>query len=140
MIVAKWIMILLGTYVGIVIAFGTFVVIMGSRQATRGVQPGEAWITITIAGENGSTDTVVAGVESDGQLYVSANHWLRGWYHRALESPDVDVTRAGERLAYRAVPVSGAERERIARDYHLPWVIRFLTGFPPRSFLRLDRR
>jgi hypothetical protein len=140
MMAVKWIAILLGAYVGVVIAFATLVVIMGARQATRGVQPGEDWIVIATTDANGSTETVVAGVESDGQLYVSANHWLRGWYRRALENPDVDVTRAGERLTYRAVPVSGAERERIARDYHIPWAIRFLTGFPPRSFLRLDRR
>ncbi len=135
-----WIAIPIATYLGLVIAFETLVVIMGARQAARGVQPGEARIVIAISDANGSADTVVAGVESDGQLYVSANHWLRGWYRRVLENPDVDVTRAGERLAYRAIPVSGAERERIARDYHLPWAIRFLTGFPPRSFLRLDPR
>lgn len=135
-----WLAIVLATYAGVVVAFETLVVIMGARQAKRGVQPGEDWIAIATTDANGSTETVVAGVESDGKLYVSANHWLRGWYRRALENPDVYVTRAGERLGYRAVPVSGEERERIARDYHIPWAIRFLTGFPPRSFLRLDRR
>ena len=140
MMAIKWIAILLGAYVGVVIAFETLVVTMGARQAKRGVQPGEDWITIATTDANGSAETVVAGVESDGQLYVSANHWLRGWYRRVLKNPDVDVTRAGERLPCRAVPVSGAELERIADDYHLPWAIRFLTGFPPRLFLRLDRR
>jgi hypothetical protein len=135
-----WSAILLGAYVGVVVAFETLVVIMGARQATRGLQPGEDWIVIATSDARGSTETVIAGVESDGQLYVSANHWLRGWYHRAVENPDVDVTRAGERLTYRAVPVIGAERKRVARDYRIPWAVRFLTGFPPRSFLRLDRR
>ena len=135
-----WIAILLGTYLGVVLAFELLVVTMGARQASRGVQPGEDWIVITTSNANGSAEVVVAGVESDGHLYVCANHWPRGWYRRVVENPDVDVTRAGERLAYRAVPVTGAERERIARDYPLPFAIRFLTGFPPRSFLRLDRR
>ena len=140
MVEIEWIAILFGIYVGVVVAFATLVVIMGARQAARGVAPGEDWIVIAISDANGSTETVVAGVESDGQLYVSANHWLRGWYRRALENPDVDVTRAGERLPYRVVPVIGVERARIVRDYRIPWAIRFLTGFPPRSFLRLDRR
>jgi hypothetical protein len=139
--VAMWIAILLVAYIGIVIAFETLVVVMGSRQASRGVQPGEDWITITTTSDaNASIDVVVAGVESEGQLYVSANHWLRGWYHRVVANPDVDVTRAGEQFAARAVPVTGEERERIARDYSLPSVIRFLTGFPPRLFLRIDHR
>jgi hypothetical protein len=136
----KLLAILLGTYLAIVVAFESLVVIMGTRQAARGVQPGESWVIITTSDESGSTDTVVAGVESGGQLYVAANHWLHRWYDRALENPDVQVTRAGERRAYLAVPVTGEERARIARDYSLPWAIRFLTGFPPRSFLRLNPR
>jgi hypothetical protein len=113
---------------------------MGQRQAARGVQPGEDWLVLTTAEEGRRIDTVVAGVESDGKLYVSANHWLRGWYQRALQNPEVEVTRAGEQRAYRAGVVSGEEWGRIARDYHLPFWIRLLTGFPPRSFLRLDPR
>src|SRR5262249_20403072 len=136
----KLLAILLGTYLSLVVAFESLVMIMGKRQAARGVQPGESWLVITTTDERGSTDTVVAGVESGGQLYVAANHWLHGWYDRALANPDVEITRAGERLAYRAVPVTGDERTRVARDYRLPWAIRFLTGFPPRSFLRLDPR
>ena len=140
MAAAKWITVLIGAYVAIVTAFETLVMVMGARQAARGLQPGEDWLVITTSDASGGKETVVAGVESDGQLYVSANHWLRGWYRRALENSDVDVTRAGEQLPNRATPVAGAERERIVRDYPLPWAIRFLTGFPPRSFLRLDRR
>ena len=130
----------LGAYLALVVAFESLVGIMGKRQAARGVQPGESWLVITTSDERGSTDTVVAGVESGGQLYVAANHWLHGWYDRAIANPDVEVTRGGGRLAYRAVPVTGEEQARIARDYRLPWAIRFLTGFPPRSFLRLDPR
>lgn len=128
------------SYVGLVIAFEVLVVTMGARQAKRGVQPGEDWIVIATTDENGSREAVVAGVESKGHLYASANHWPRGWYRRVRANPDIEVTRSGERLSYRAVPVVGEERERVVRDYRLPWVVRFLTGFPPRSFLRLDRR
>jgi len=131
--------ILLAAYLGIVLTFEAFVVAMGARQAALGVQPGDDWVSIVTTDAKGSIETVVAGVESHGRLYVSANHWPRGWYHRILENPDIDVTQVGERLGYRAVRVAGEERECIARDCSLPWVIRFLTGFPPRSFLRLDR-
>ena len=134
----QWLAIVLGVYVAMVIAFEALVMVMGARQAARGVQPGEDWLAIVTSDANGSRQTIVAGVESDGQLYVSANHWLRGWYRRALENPDIEVTRDGARLPYRASAVFGAERERILRDYPLPWAIRFLTGFPSRLFLRLD--
>jgi hypothetical protein len=137
----KWMAIALGAYVGLVIAFESLVVVMGQRQADRGVQPGEDWLVIaTTDADGGTKDTVVAGVEIDGQLYVAANHWPRGWYDRAVDRPDVEVVREGVRGTRRAVPVVGEERVSVTRKYELPWVIRFLTGFPPRSFLRLDPR
>jgi len=136
----KMLAMILALYSGLVVAFECLVVTVGKRQAARGVQPGEDWLVITTTDAKGSHDTVVGGVESGGHLYAAANHWPRGWYHRAVENPDVELTRAGERAAYRAVPVVGDERIRIARDYSLPWAIRLLTGFPPRSFLRLDPR
>ena len=83
---------------------------------------------------------MLAYVESDGRLYVAANHWPRAWYHRALKNPKVRVTRNGEGADYLAVPVTGAELDRIRVEYRMPTVVRFLTGFPPRSFLRLDPR
>ncbi len=137
----KLLAIALGIYLGIVVAFESLVGFMGQRHADRGVQPGESWLVITTTDADGSThDTVVAGVETGGQLYVSANHWPRAWYNQAVANPDVEIALRGERKAYRAVPVTGEERTRIARDYHLPMVIRVLSGFPPRSFLRLDPR
>lgn len=131
----------LGSYLALVVAFESLVGVMGQRQANRGVQPGEGWLVITTTDGDGSMkNAVVAGVESEGQLYVSANHWPRGWYDRAVANPDVAIALEGETSVRRAVPVSGEERDRIARDSGLPWAIRFLTGFPPRSFLRLDPR
>jgi hypothetical protein len=57
-----------------------------------------------------------------------------------VRSPEVEVTRVGERRKYLAAPVEGPERERVASEYRLPFVLRFLTGFPPRAFLRLSPR
>jgi hypothetical protein len=131
---------ILAVYLGLVVAFEILVVTMGKRQADRGVQPSEDWLVITTTDAAGGRDAVVAGVESGGQLYVAANHWPRSGYNRAIASPDVEVTRAGETAACRAVPVVGDERIRVARDYSLPWIVRVLSGFPPKSFLRLDPR
>jgi len=69
-----------------------------------------------------------------------ANHWPRAWYHRALENPEVSVTRNGGTTDYRAVPVSGEERERLLDESGFPLVAYFFTGFAPRQFLRLDPR
>lgn len=125
-------------YLGVVVAVELLVGYMGRRHAVRGVQAGETWlsITATVAGEDRSV--VVAGVESAGRMYVAANHWPRAWYHRVVENPDVRVTVQGKQASYHAVPISGEERARIAREYGLPLIVRILTGFPPRAFLRLD--
>lgn len=139
--VIKALAIVLGVYVGVVIAAESLVGIAGGRHASRGVAADENWVVLTTTDAGGrSLDTVVAGMESGGQLYVAANHWPRAWYNRAVANPDVMVARAGEKTARRAVQVAGEERDRVARDYRLPWVLRFITGFPPRSFLRLDPR
>jgi hypothetical protein len=82
----------------------------------------------------------VSRLESDGQLYVAANHWPRAWYKRALENPEVQVTLDGEKGDYRAVPVAGVEHDRVDGENSLGVFFRILTGFPPRYFVRLDSR
>jgi hypothetical protein len=136
----KVMLIAAAAYVVVVVAFEVFVVVVGKRQADNGVQPGEDWLVLTTTNAGARYDTVVAGVASDGHLYVAANHWPRGWYERATKNPDVEVTRGGQRMSCLAVPVTGDERTRIERDYRLPLLVRILTGFPPRAFLRLDAR
>jgi hypothetical protein len=133
----KWIGVALGVYVALIVAFESLVLFMGKRQADRGLRPDELWLALTTTDAQGPHVTIVAGVEVDGQLYVSANHWPRGWYHRALAHPEVEVERAGKRGPYRAVPVEGPERARVVEQYRLPFPLRILSGFPPRSFLRL---
>lgn len=128
----------LASYLAVVVAFESLVGTMGRRHADRGVQAGETWLSITATVEGEDRKVVVAGVESAGRMYVAANHWPRAWYHQVVANPDVRVTVEGKQAPYRAVPVSGEERSRIARDYHLPLIIRILSGFPPRAFLRLD--
>lgn len=125
-------------YLGVVVAVESLVGYMGRRHALRGVQAGETWLQITATVEGEDRSVVVAGVESAGRTYVAANHWPRAWYRRVVENPDVRVTVQGRQAAFRAVPVSGDERSRVEREYRLPLIVRILTGFPPRAFLRLD--
>lgn len=130
--------IVLGAYLVIVFAFEIFVVVMGSNHAETGVQAGETWITITTSDAEGSYDTVLGYVEFEGSLYVATNHWPRGWYHRAVANPEIVVSLKGVAQNSRAIPVTGAERTRVAAYYTFPFIVRLLTGFPPRSFLQLS--
>ncbi len=127
----KLIAILAFVYVGIIVAFESMLGIF---------QPGgQGTVVITTIDEDGDTnDRVLAGLESDGQLYVAANHWPRAWYRQALENPSVQVTVDGERGPYLAVPVTDEEHDRVNRDNGTGIVFRILTGFPPRYFVRLD--
>lgn len=145
---AKWIGGLLLAYVLLVCVVESLAVYMGRQQANDGVGAGEDWIVLRTfepgrapgQADAAGRDSVVAGVEVDGHLYVAANHWPRTWFNRALANPHIEVTRAGRRAPFHAVEPQGAERARVADEYALPFVVRVLTGFPPRAFLRLDPR
>lgn len=128
----KWIVIVAVVYVGIVVLFESLIgVFQPANQST---------LVITTTDDQGRHDRVVSRLESDGKLYVAANHWPRAWYKRALQNPDVEVTIDGETSERRAVPVHGAEYDRVRAEHRLPFVFRVLTGFPPRPLLRLDPR
>lgn len=100
--------------------------------------PGSLTITTT-DGDGNTHDRVLTELASDGKVYVAVNHWPRAWYHRTLVNPNVQVTRGdGAAQDYVAVPVTGDEYGRVAADNPLSVVLRFLMGFPPRYFVRLD--
>lgn len=129
----KIIAIVVVVYIGIVAAFESLI---GYLQPTAG----STLVITTFDGDGTSHDRVVARLESDGRLYVAANHWPRAWYHRALENPEVQASVDGAKSDYRAVPVTGVDRDRVDREHSLGLAFRILTGFPPRYFLRLDPR
>jgi hypothetical protein len=120
-------------YVAIVAAFESFLGIVQPQNAST--------IVITTFDDEGiEQDRVVSPLKTGEQLYVAANHWPRSWYKRALRNPNVQVTADGHEKHYLAVPVSGAEHDRVQHEHaHSIW-FRILTGFPPRYFLRLDPR
>lgn len=127
---AKIIGILVLVYVGIVVAFESS---LGYYQPA-----GAGTLIITTTNEDGETnDRVLSRIESNGALYVAANHWPRAWFNQALENPNVQVTMDEENGSYLAVRITGEEHDRVNGD-GLPLSIRILTGFPPRYFVRLD--
>ena len=120
-------------YVAIVVVFES---LLGYFQPT-----GQNTLVITTTDEDGATnDRVLARLESNGQLFVAANHWPRAWYKQALENPSVQVTVDGEKRAYLAVPATDEEHDRVNSENSTGMVFRMLTGFPPRYFVRLDPR
>jgi hypothetical protein len=120
-------------YVGIVVAFESSIGYLQPRA-------GSTLVITTFEADGTPHERVVSRLESGGQLYVAANHWPRAWYRRALANPEVQVSLDGEEVDYRAVPVTGAEHDRVDGENSLPVFFRILTGFPPRTFLRLDPR
>lgn len=127
----KIVLVVFLVYVGIVVAFESLI---GILQPTAG-----STMLITTFDEDGTPhERVVSRLETDGQLYVAANHWPRAWYEHVLANPRVRVTLDGETADYQAVPIASAEYERVDRDHSLPLFMRILTGFPPREIVRLD--
>ncbi len=127
----KLALILLAVYVGIVVLF----------ESSLGFFQPEAGNTIVIetfdAGGNGYT-RVVSLLISAGNEYVAVNHWPRAWYRRLKETPRIGVTRDGGQTIFGAGMVSGVEHDQVQADNPTPFAFRFLTGFPPRYFVRLD--
>ena len=87
------------------------------------------------------SDRVLARLASNDQIYVSANHWPRGWYNQVLENPDVQLTMDGEQSSYLAIQVTDqAEHDRVDIENKHSIGFRILTGFAPRYFIRLEPR
>ncbi len=135
--VLKWVGVIVAVYAGFVVAFETLY--LGWYQPKL-QSTGIPMLVITTTDDSGVSDERrLARLETEGKVYVSAHHWPRGWYSRAIENPNVRVEIDGAVADYVAVPAKGEEFERVAAEHPLPLPIRFLMGFPPpRDILRLD--
>ncbi len=133
----KWVGVVVAVYVGFVVLFETLY--LGLYQPKL-EGTGIPMLVLTTTDDSGvSRERRLARFETDGKVYVSAHHWPRGWYNRAVENPNVRVETDGAVVDYVAVPVDGEEFERVAAEHPLPLPILFLMGFPPpRDILRLD--
>ena len=135
---SRWIriaVIVAAVYVLLVVAFESM---LGYFQPSGG----DSIVIITTDDAGNSHDRVLSRRDIDGNIYVAANHWPRRWYSHAVERPQVAVATdtGGEAQPYLAVPLAGDELDRVAEIYDAGLVFKFLTGFPPRRFLRLDPR
>ena len=129
----KALVIVVLAYVAIVVAFECLI---GFFQPAN-----QSTLSLTTYDADGTAhDRVLSRLDTDGRVYVSANHWPRAWYRRALAKPEVQATLDGTKGDYRAVPVEGAEHDRVEREHPHSLLFRVVTGFPPRYFVRLDPR
>ena len=130
---AKILMIVTLVYVGIV---ATFESLLGYFQPADA----QTMVITTYDSDGQGADRVVARLESNGALYVAANHWPRAWFNDAMENDEVDITFDGETQPYRAVLLEGVDHDAVNAQHALPLAFRILTGFPPRYLMRLDPR
>lgn len=119
-------------YVALVAAFESW---LGYTQPQS---PGRTIIISTFESDGAQHDRVVSRLESGGNMYVAVNHWPRAWYYRLLDNPNVTVSMEDGTADYLAIEVSGAEHDQVQADNPTGLMFRFLTGFPPRYFVRLD--
>lgn len=129
--------VLLGLYVLFVVLFEA--VFLGHYQPTL-ESTGIPMLVITTTDAGGESDSRrLARLEIDGRIYVSAHHWPRGWYHRAVANPSVMVEIEGVEAPYTAIVVEGEEFDKVATRVPLGFVVRLMMGFPPeRDIMRLD--
>ena len=122
----------------LLLAYVAIVVIFESLLGYFQPQAQDTLVITTFDADGTGHDRVLSRLESDGALYVAVNHWPRAWYRRVLENPEVQITQEGATKDYVAVLLAGDERDRIAAAHPIPTGVRFLMGFAPRRFLRLD--
>ena len=101
-------------------------------------QDPDTLIITTFDAEGQGHDRVLTALDVDAKLYVAVNHWPRAWYRRSLANPQVRIQHGGETRQCVAVLVTGEERARVETEHPIPIPLRFLLGFAPRHFLRLD--
>ena len=120
--IAKIIAVLLIAYVSVVVTFESLLgVFQPANQRT---------LVITTADASGTkNDRVLSRLESNGKIYVAANHWPRAWYKRALINPNVEAMIDEKKASYRVVPLDEEEQLRLG--------LRILTRFPSRYVVGL---
>jgi len=133
----------------VAIVFGVYVALGLLFDAAIGYfqpHPGGTAVLRTLDSDGRAQETVLGLLQDNGQLWVESGHWFRGWYHRVLANPDVELIRDGKAAPYRAVPLDTPEAvdlvERLmgkgkGARY---WVMRAMLLFAPIKPVRLDPR
>ena len=118
-------------YIGLVILFESLIgFFQPQNQATLSLTVYEA--------DSRPHVRVLSRIEHNDRLYVAVNHWPRSWFRSLQKNPSVRVAYGEEDFAATAQVVEdAAEISGIEADRPLTWWFKFLTGFPPRYFVRL---
>jgi hypothetical protein len=58
----------------------------------------------------------LAVIDDHGTLWLQSGHHFRGWYHRLVRNPEVELIYHGEVRPYLAVPLDTPEVEERVRD------------------------
>jgi hypothetical protein len=129
----------------VVLALGIDGIVAG-RQPVLSPGAGEG-VLRTFDADGSVQEKRLAVVDDGGTLWIQSGHHFRGWYHRLLRNPEVELVRNGETRAYHAVPIDTPESEaRIASllkqragafRFHL---IRTILLFADMKPVRLDPR
>lgn len=126
--------------VGLVLFYVGLVTLFESSLGYFQPEAGNTVVITTFDADNEAHRRVVSLLTSNEQFYVAVNHWPRAWYRRLRENPSMRMERNGVDSDYTGVIVSGAEHDQVQSDNPTGLAFRFLTGFPPRYFVRLDPR
>jgi hypothetical protein len=128
-------------YVGLALAFDAFV---GVSQIALGGPEG----VLRTIDEKGQVHETRMIVLQDGDVtWVQSGHHFRGWYHRLVRNPEVELVVGDEVRPYRAVPLDDASskanmkrliEERVGRVR--AGVIRTILLFAEVKPVRLDPR
>ena len=129
--ISKIVLIPLITYAGIVVLFESG---LGYFQP----EAGNTVVITTFDTDGTAHQRVVSLVEIENDYFIAVNHWPRAWYRRLGENPNMQMTLDGETADYVAAIMEGEGHQRASEGYPVPLAFRFLTGFPPRYFIRLD--
>lgn len=121
---------LLATYVTLLLALELF--IWKLQPDMDGV------VTLHIGFVERDISRKLYGFRHDEKLYVSSNHWFRGWYRACLECSELQVESSGALATYTATAITGTEERDVSQAYGQGLFLRMLCGFAPRRFLRLD--
>ena len=128
--VIKILLILLFIYLAQVVLFES---LLGFYQP----QQGNTMVITTFEDDGEANERVVARLDRDSEIFVAVNHWPRAWANRIRRNPDITMTYEGVTRDYTAVVLTGAEHEQGQIDFSVPFLFKFMTGFPPRYFVRL---
>jgi hypothetical protein len=108
--------------------------------------PGNTAVLRTFDAGGHAKETVLGLLDDHGQLWVESGHWFRGWYHRVLVNPDVELVRGEQTARYHAVPVDTPEAvDTVTRlmgkgTSARYWVARTMLLWAPIKPVRLDSK